>query len=218
MKGLEAEERAQFMLLMRARGVQDLKVLRALERAPRALFMPQRYRDVCGQDIALPISSGQTAPPPSVVAAMVAALRLEPKHSVLEIGSGTGYASALIGQMAGRVLSVERCQSLVLEAATRLKALGVDNVEVEWADGCDWLTRAERFDRIVIHALVAPPVDGWMKRLNPGGALVAVLADDGAGGQRVMRLTLGADGAPKAADGGAARSFRPLSAGLAGAV
>ena len=218
MKALEAEERAQFMLLMRARGVQDLAVLRALERAPRARFMPQRYRDVCGQDIALPIGGGQTAAPPSVVAMMAAALRLEPGHSVLEIGSGTGYASALVGQMAGKVAAVERCQSLALEAAARLKALGVENVAVHWADGLDWLRGAERFDRILVHALIEPPVDGWMRVLNPGGALVAVLADDGAGGQRVMRLTRGPSGAPVAVDGGMARSFRPLARGVSGAI
>ena len=206
------------MLLMRARGVQDLKVLRALERAPRALFMPQRYRDVSGRDFALPIGGGQTAPPPSVVAGMIAALGLEPQHSVLEIGSGTGYASALIGQMASHVMAVERCQSLMLEAATRLKALKVDNVEASWSDGHEWLGRAERFDRIIIHALIAPPVNDWMGLLKPGGALIGVLADDGAGGQRVMRLTLDLAGSPEAIDGGAARSYRPLARGVIGAI
>src|SRR5271170_7655319 len=92
----EAEERAQFMLRMRARGIQDLSLLRALERAPRSLFMPQRYQDIAARDIALPIGCGQTAPPPSIVATMIAALDLTRAHSIFEIGAGTGYATALL--------------------------------------------------------------------------------------------------------------------------
>ena len=74
MSATEAEERAQFTLTMRARGINDLRLLRALERAPRALFMPQRFADISGRDITLPIGCGQTSPPPSIVAAMIAAL------------------------------------------------------------------------------------------------------------------------------------------------
>src|SRR5579863_5334214 len=105
------------MLRMRARGIQDLALLRALERAPRALFMPQRYGDIAARDIALPIGCGQTAPPPAMVAAMIEALALEPHHDVLEVGAGTGYATALIAQLAREVTTLERCQSLALEAA-----------------------------------------------------------------------------------------------------
>src|SRR5450432_847941 len=99
----EAEERAQFMLRMRARGVGDLRLLRALERAPRALFMPQRYADIAARDIALPIGCGQTAPPPSIVAAMIEALALNRAHSIYEIGAGTGYATALLSQLARQI-------------------------------------------------------------------------------------------------------------------
>ena len=102
----DAEERAQFMLRMRARGIQDLSLLRALERAPRALFMPQRYQDIAARDIALPIGGGQTAPPPSIVAMMIEALHLNRAHSVFEIGAGTGYATALLSQLAGQVLQL----------------------------------------------------------------------------------------------------------------
>src|SRR5271156_3641620 len=120
----EAEERAQFMLRMRARGVGDLRLLRALERAPRSLFMPQRYADIAVRDIALPIGCGQTAPPPSIVAAMIETLDVQPGVRVLEIGGGTGYASALLAQMAGEILSLERCETLAVEAAERLAAFG----------------------------------------------------------------------------------------------
>ncbi len=78
MRATEQEERAQFTLAMRAKGINDLGLLRALERAPRALFMPQRFADISGRDIALPIGCGQTSPPPSIVAAtMIAAVELQ---------------------------------------------------------------------------------------------------------------------------------------------
>ena len=130
----EAEERIQFMLRLRARGIRDLRLLRALERAPRSLFMPQRYADVAARDIALPIGGGQTSPPPSVVAAMIEALDPPPHGRVLEVGAGSGYATALLAQLSGEVVSLERRRTLALEAAARLSAFGLDNARVEWAD------------------------------------------------------------------------------------
>src|ERR1700753_237019 len=126
----EAADRAQFTLRMRSRGLNDLRVLRALERTPRSFFVPQRYADIAARDIALPIGGGQTAPPPSTVAAMIEALRIAPGHRVLEIGAGSGYAAALLGQVAAEVVSLERCQSLAVEAAARLVAFKAENVRV----------------------------------------------------------------------------------------
>src|SRR5579871_5178985 len=108
MSAPEAEERAQFTLAMRANGINDLRLLRALERAPRAMFMPPRFADICGRDITLPIGCGQTSPPPSVVAAMIAALNLSASDRVGEIGTGTGYCAALLAQLASEIVSLER--------------------------------------------------------------------------------------------------------------
>jgi protein-L-isoaspartate(D-aspartate) O-methyltransferase len=210
----DAEERAQFMLRMRARGIQDLSLLRALERAPRALFMPQRYQDIAARDIALPIGCGQTAPPPSVVAAMIEALSLNRAHCVFEIGAGTGYATALLSQLASQVLSVERCQSLALEAATRLEAFGVVNAQVAWADGLSPSAQVGRFDRILIHGLIEAPPDGLIGLLSADGVLVAVAADGGSREQRIVRLSRDSEGQFVASDHGQARSFMRLTAGL----
>jgi protein-L-isoaspartate(D-aspartate) O-methyltransferase len=210
----DAEERAQFMLRMRARGIQDLSLLRALERAPRALFMPQRYQDIAARDIALPIGCGQTAPPPSVVAAMIEALNLNRAHSVFEIGAGSGYATALLSQLAGQIVSVERCQSLALEAATRLQAFGVVNARVIWADGLSTSAQATRFDRIIVHGLIDRAPDGLVGLLTADGVLVAAAAPEGSREQRIVRLARDSEGQFVASDRGAARSFLPLSAGL----
>ena len=107
MSASEAEERAQFTLAMRAKGVEDIELLRALERVPRALFMPQRFADISGRDIALPIGCGQTSPPPSIVAAMIAALDVRASDTVCEIGTGTGYCTALLAQFAKEVVSLD---------------------------------------------------------------------------------------------------------------
>ena len=181
MSATEAEERAQFTLAMRARGINDLGLLRALERAPRALFMPPRFADISGRDIALPIGCGQTSPPPSIVAAMIAALELKPTHRVCEIGTGTGYCAALLAQLANTVVSLERFQTLAVEASARIKTFGLANVTVRWADGFELHRSGERFDRVIVHGLIEPPGEAFRGLIAPGGVLVAAVAGPGTG-------------------------------------
>ena len=211
----ESEERAQFTLAMRAKGIDDLSLLRALERAPRALFMPPRFADISGRDIALPIGCGQTSLPPSIVAAMIAALDLRPEHQVCEIGTGTGYCAALLAQLANTIVSLERFQTLAVEASARIKAFGLANVAVRWADGFELHLSGERFDRVLIHGLVEPPGEAFRRLIGKGGVLVAVVAGPERGEQHVVRL---ADGASRARDMGPARGMRPLEHGLARAL
>jgi protein-L-isoaspartate(D-aspartate) O-methyltransferase len=214
----ESEERAQFTLAMRAGGINDLGLLRALERAPRALFMPPRFADISGRDIALPIGCGQTSPPPSIVAAMIAALDLKPSHIVCEIGTGTGYCAALLAQLANTVVSLERFQTLAVEASARIKAFGLANVTVHWADGFEHHISGERFDRALVHGLIEPPGEAFRRLVRPGGVLVAVVSGPDRGEQHIVRLTDAANGAGDAADMGPARAMRPLEHGLARAL
>jgi protein-L-isoaspartate(D-aspartate) O-methyltransferase len=214
----ESEERAQFTLAMRAGGINDLELLRALERAPRALFMPPRFADIAGRDIALPIGCGQTSPPPSIVAAMIAALALKPAHRVCEIGTGTGYCAALLAQLANSIVSLERFQTLAVEASARIKAFGLANVTVDWADGFEHHLKGERFDRVLVHALMEPPGEAFRRLIRSGGILVAVVAGPDRGEQRIVRLTDTAAGAVEAEDMGPARGMRPLEHGLARAL
>jgi protein-L-isoaspartate(D-aspartate) O-methyltransferase len=218
MTGPEAEERAQFMMRLRARGIRELRLLRALERAPRALFMPQRYADIAARDIALPIGCGQTAPPPSVVAAMIEALAPAPGARVLEVGTGSGYAAALLAQLAAEVVSLERIQTLALEAAARLEAFGLANVRVAWADALVFAPDGERFDGVLVHALLERPATPLTELLAEGGALVAAVADPAAGGQRILRLRRQQAGGTVAETCGAARALTPLVAGLSRAL
>ncbi len=218
MSASEAEERAQFTLAMRTKGVDDLMLLRALERVPRALFMPQRFADISGRDIALPIGCGQTSPPPSVLAAMIGALELTPSDRVCEIGTGTGYCTTLLAKLAKNVVSLERFQTLALEASARVKAFGLTNVEVLWADGFDLHETGVRFNKVIAHAIIEPPAREFLELLARDGALVAAFAGPGRGEQRVVRLTLGAEGPVHVADFGPARALRPIERGLTRAL
>lgn len=214
----ESEERAQFTLAMRARGIHNLDLLRALERAPRALFMPPRFADISARDLALPIGCGQTSPPPSIVAAMIAALDLKPEHRVCEIGTGTGYCAALLAQLANAVVSLERFQTLALEASARIKAFGLANVAVAWADGFERHLTGERFDRVLVHGLIEPPGESFLRLIGPGGVLVAGVAGPDRGEQHIVRLSDPANGPGEAQDMGPARGMRPLEHGLARAL
>ena len=218
MSASEAEERAQFTLAMRARGVNDLELLRALERVPRALFMPQRFADISGRDVALPIGCGQTSPPPSTLAAMIAALRLEPSDEVCEIGAGTGYCTALLAQLAKEVVSLERFQTLALEASARIKAFGLANAVVLWKDAFGFHATGLRFDKVIAHGLIEPPAREFLNLLAPGGALVAAFPGPSRGEQRIVRLTVAEAGPVHVANCGAARSLRPLARGLSRAL
>ena len=219
MSASEAEERAQFTLTMRTRGIDDIELLRALERVPRGLFMPQRFADISGRDIALPIGCGQTSPPPSALAAMIAALGLEPSDRVCEIGTGTGYCTALLALLAKEVVSLERFQTLALEASARITAFGLSNVSVLWKDGYDFHNSGERFDKVIVHGLIEPSASG-VPQADPlsEGVLTTIFAGAGRGESRIVRLAVPVIGPVRIADCGRARGFTPLSRGLSRAL
>jgi len=218
MSGTEAEERAQFTLAMRARGVNDLDLLRALERVPRALFMPQRFADISSRDMALPIGCGQTSPPPSTLARMINALGVRPTDRVCEIGTGTGYCAALLAQLAREVVSVERFQTLAVEASARLQAFGLGNVEVEWRDGFEFHETGARFDKVIVHGLIEPPAKAFFKLVDGAGVIVSAYDGPAGGEQRIVRMDLPDEGPVTIVEVGPARALRPLEHGLAKAL
>ena len=167
----DAEAIIGLLLRLRARGIRDLRVLKALETAPRALFVPHVYGDLAYKEIALPIPCGQTMPDPFTVARMMEALGVEPHHRVLEIGAGSGYVTAILARLATKVQACERFKTLAQAAQVRLDALGLAHAKVEWADAFALPPLPGHYDRIVVHAAVAEPEPVWMHSLTGEGRM-----------------------------------------------
>ena len=154
-----------------SRGVTDARVLAAMRKVPRDEFVPENLADAAYEDHPLPIGYGQTISQPYIVALMTELLRLTPAAKVLEIGTGCGYQTAVLAEIAAEVYSVEIIEPLAKEAADRLQRLGYKNVHVRYADGyLGWPEQAP-FDAIVVTAgadHIPPPL---VEQLKPGGRM-----------------------------------------------
>ncbi len=169
-----AEARIAFLLALRRKGLRDTAVLRAFETVPRSRFAPHRLADLALSDIALPIACGQSTTAPSLMAEMLTALDLQPQHRVLEIGTGSGYGTALLARLAAEVVSVERFRSLVLEASVRLESLQVANASIRFGDGREGAPGAGIFDRILVDAAITALPAPLIAQLAADGRIVAV--------------------------------------------
>ncbi len=167
-----------------ARGVADERVLAALREVPRHEFVPGHLRTQAYSDHALPIAGGQTISQPYVVARMTELLAVGPSHSVLEIGTGTGYQTAILARLARRVYSLERVPELAREAIARMRELGCDNVKIQVFDGTVGWSEVAPFDRILVAAGAPAAPQPLLDQLAPGGRMVIPEGDRQA--QRLM--------------------------------
>jgi len=155
-----------------ARGVRDPRVLEALRDVPRHLFVPEDQKPHAYEDRALPIASGQTISQPYIVAIMTELLAPDPDHDVLEIGTGSGYQTAILSRLAKHVVTIERHPQLALTAEQVFSALGLMNVDIRVGDGTEGLPAEAPFDRILVTA-GAPSIPQALKQqLSDGGRLV----------------------------------------------
>lgn len=157
---------------LRARGIRDERVLDAMARVPRHEFVPPEYRDEAYEDHPLPIGEGQTISQPFVVAAMLEALALRPEDLVLEVGTGSGYETAVLAELVRTVHSIERIASLAERAREVLARLGYSNIIVVHGDGSQGLPEAAPFDAIVVSAAAPHVPESLMDQLRDGGRLV----------------------------------------------
>jgi protein-L-isoaspartate(D-aspartate) O-methyltransferase len=172
-----ASEPDQIGLIMqlRRRGIRDTRVLRAIERVPRELFVDPAFADHAYQDIALPIDCGQTISQPYVVAFMTEKLDLDDRHVVLEIGTGSGYQAAVLSHLCRHVFTVERWRELQKGANRRLAELGIANVTTIIGDGwIGWPPQAP-YDRIIVTAAAPEPPRALIDQLKPGGRMIIPL-------------------------------------------
>jgi protein-L-isoaspartate(D-aspartate) O-methyltransferase len=165
---------------LRGQGITDQRVLSALERTPRDLFVEEPFLPTAYENIALPIACGQTISQPYIVAYMTEALQLEPKHRVLEIGTGSGYQSAVLAPLCRMVYTVERHRPLLKAAEARFRALKLHNIVVRHGDGLAGWPEQAPFDRILLTAAISEIPEVLINQLKPGGILIGPLSAPGA--------------------------------------
>ncbi|MGD9502353.1 MAG: protein-L-isoaspartate(D-aspartate) O-methyltransferase [Methyloceanibacter sp.] len=170
-----AQDQIGLIMQLRRRGIRDNDVLRAIERVPRDLFVDPEWEDYAYRDEPLPIACGQTISQPYVVAYMTEKLGLDPRHKVLEIGTGSGYQAAVLSHLCRRVYTVERWRELQKAAEKRLTKLGITNVSTIIGDGwLGWPPQAP-FDRIIVTAAAKEPPAALIEQLKVGGRMIIPL-------------------------------------------
>lgn len=179
----------RLLMSLRRSGVADAKVLGAIERVPRERFVPEAFQDRAWDDTALPIGHGQTISQPLIVALMTEALKLTDRSKVLEIGTGSGYQTAVLAQLARRIYTIETIKPLLDQTAALLEALRIHNVTMRHGDGSLGWPKQAPFDRIIVTAASGGDVpQPLIDQLGEGGILVCPVrraTDD----QWVVRVT-----------------------------
>jgi protein-L-isoaspartate(D-aspartate) O-methyltransferase len=161
---------------LRGRGIEDERVLRAMEEVPREVFVPARMRHRAYADSALPIGEEQTISQPWIVAAICQGMELSGEERVLEIGTGSGYSTAVLSRLAAEVVSVERYESLAVGARQALVEVGADNVELLVGDGSRGVPGRAPFEAIAVHATAPAAPPALVEQLADGGRLVIPIA------------------------------------------
>jgi protein-L-isoaspartate(D-aspartate) O-methyltransferase len=172
---------------LRARGIRDSALLEAFRAVPRERFVPTALAAEAYGDHPLPIGSGQTISQPYIVALMIEAAGVRPGMRVLEVGAGSGYAAAIIGQMGARVVTVERDSDLAASARARLAALGASNVAVVEGDGSLGWPADSPFDAIIVAAGGPDVPPSLVEQLAAGGTLVMPVGER-EGAQQLVRI------------------------------
>lgn len=175
----------RLVMSLRNKGITDMDVLAAMEKVPRALFVPQAMVDQAYEDIAIPIGRGQTISQPFVVATMTQALELNDRDKVLEIGTGSGYQACVLAHLCRRVYSIERHKPLLLRAEQMFDTLKLRNITTIAADGMKGWPLQAPFDKIICTAAAMDkPPQALLDQLKPGGIMIVPVSD---GRDQVLR-------------------------------
>jgi len=188
-----AERKMRFLFALRSRGVTDTRVLTAMEKIDRGLFVRNVFADRAYEDMPLPIACGQTISQPSVVGLMTQALQVNPRDTVLEVGTGSGYQAAVLSQLARRVYTVDRYRRLVREASELFRQLDLVNITAITADGSHGLPDQAPFDRILVTAAAEDPPGPLLEQLKPGGIMVVPVGQSDAV-QALIKVTRTSEG------------------------
>lgn len=176
----------QLDLFLREKGIQDESVLAVMKGLPREQFVSEAMGHQAYQNNALPIGEGQTISQPYIVAKMTSLLELQYDSKVLEIGTGSGYQTAVLAQLVNHVHSVERIKSLQWQAKRRLNRLDIYNVSTKHADGWEGWSSKSPFDAIIVTAAAESVPQHLLSQLNNGGRLVIPIGEEC---QQLLRIT-----------------------------
>ena len=186
-------DRIRLIMALRREGITDTRVLGAIEQTPREYFIPAMFQDKAYEDIALPIEVGQTISQPSVVAWMTAALDLHERCRVLEVGTGSGYQTAILSRLCRRVYTIERHKHLMDIAEERFKQLQLPNVTTRVGDGSKGWSETAPFERIIVTAAAQQVPAALLEQLSVGGVMVIPVGEP-AGEQILLRIERDEDG------------------------
>ena len=189
----DPEQRMRFVMTLRASGVIDAAVLGAMEAVDRADFVGEVFRERAYDNTPLPIEAGQTISQPAIVGIMSQALRVERRHVVLEVGTGSAYQTAILARLSRWVHTVERHAVLHQSARQRIEAMDLRNVTAFEGDGGLGLPHQAPFDRIMVTAAADDPPGPLLAQLREGGIMVLPVNDPGPG-QTLIRVTRTKDG------------------------
>ncbi|HXG92815.1 MAG TPA: protein-L-isoaspartate(D-aspartate) O-methyltransferase [Blastocatellia bacterium] len=183
---LYQSQRSRMVELLRSRGIRDERVLQAMQEIPRHFFVPEALAAKAYGDHALPIGDMQTISQPYMVARMTELLEVDKESTVLEIGAGSGYQTAVLSAVAGRVFAIERIAALARSAQTNIRRLGCYNATVKWFDGTIGWSEHAPYDAILVAAGGPDVPEPLVAQLKTGGRLVIPVG--GAEEQKLVRV------------------------------
>ena len=183
-----SSDKIQLIMRLRREGITDTRVLSAIEQTPREAFVDAAFRGNAYDDCALPIACEQTISMPSVVAQMTQALKLEPNHSVLEIGTGSGYQAAILAQLCRRVHTIERHEQLHKISSQRFEELKIRNITAHLGDGYKGWNYAAPYARIMVTCAAEEEPTALLEQLADGGIMIIPLGEHVAD-QELFKIT-----------------------------
>jgi protein-L-isoaspartate(D-aspartate) O-methyltransferase len=172
------QKKLRLLMELRRAGIGDARVLGAIEKTPREKFVPSSFEDQAYENMALPIGNGQTVSQPYVVALMTEKLELRERQSVLEIGTGSGYQTAVLASLCRRVFSIERHRELLRDAQRRFEELRLRNIVCRFGDGTKGWPEQTPYDRVIVTAASPEVPTTLFDGLAVGGILVAPVGED----------------------------------------
>ena len=207
------QKKLRLLMELRRAGIGDTRVLGAIEQTPRERFVPAVFEDRAYENMALPIGNGQTVSQPYIVALMTEALMADERHSVIEIGTGSGYQTAVLARLCRRVFSIERHKGLLAEAERRFAALRLTNIVCRAGDGGKGWPEQLPYQRVIVTAAAAEVPAALADGLAMGGVLIVPVGPDHQD-QKLLRIRR--DGHGLSIEELAPVRFVPLVAGVPG--